>query len=81
MGGIAIQLQKFPANNKNIMQPRKFSTVNSLHYMVLGYLPQSELAIFKMIFANFKVINKLSEQDIVQGQGYQKQQNIAICTK
>ena len=32
-----------------------------------------------MIFTNFKVINKLSEQDIVQGQGYQKQQNISVC--
>ena len=27
--------KSFPANNKNIMQPRNFSTANDLHYTVL----------------------------------------------
>ena len=53
------------------MQLQNFSTMNNFHFTVLGYLPQSEQVIFKMIFANFEVINKLSEQDVVLGQRYQ----------
>ena len=31
--------ESFPTNNQNIMQPRNFSTVNDLHYMVIIQWP------------------------------------------
>ena len=44
----------FPANNKKCMQPRKFSTTNDLHYMVLHW-----------ILAKFMLASQYFELDVI----------------
>ena len=49
--------ESFPANNKKIMQPRNFSTVNDLHYTVLGAYINVWLSYIKGL-GNYRIAGK-----------------------